>query len=118
MIPKDLDDNFLEQVLRKLDFESHCPRSAACQQGGSHEQSRDWSHLGHSNHGKIDFKISVDMSKSVGKTPALDIRKADFRLLRESASWEEVSAGLGICKLCSVFKHHLLSAQGQEISKS
>ncbi|KAF4803099.1 hypothetical protein TURU_020612 [Turdus rufiventris] len=41
------------------------------------------SHLGHINHYKIEFKISVDMRKSASKTSTLDMRRADFRLLRE-----------------------------------
>ncbi|KAJ7405426.1 hypothetical protein BTVI_69140 [Pitangus sulphuratus] len=40
-------------------------------------------HLGHSDHEVIKFKISVDRSKSASKTSTLDMRRVDFRLLRE-----------------------------------
>ncbi|KAJ7419184.1 hypothetical protein WISP_55397 [Willisornis vidua] len=39
--------------------------------------------LGHSDHKMIKFKISVDRRKSASKTSALDMRRTDFRLLRE-----------------------------------
>ncbi|KAJ7399311.1 hypothetical protein BTVI_116089 [Pitangus sulphuratus] len=39
--------------------------------------------LGHSNHEVIKFKISVDRRKSTSKTSTLDMRRAEFRLLRE-----------------------------------
>lgn len=38
-----------------------------------------------------EFKISVDRRKSASKTPSLDMKKADFWLLRElvsKAPWE------------------------------
>ncbi|KAJ7396261.1 rna-directed dna polymerase from mobile element jockey-like [Pitangus sulphuratus] len=40
-------------------------------------------HLGHSNDEAINFKISVDKRKSSSNTSALDMKKADSRLLRE-----------------------------------
>ncbi|KAJ7417715.1 rna-directed dna polymerase from mobile element jockey-like [Willisornis vidua] len=40
-------------------------------------------HLGHRNHKVKEFKISVDRRKSASKTSALDMRRAEFRLLRE-----------------------------------
>ncbi|KAJ7409031.1 hypothetical protein BTVI_58107 [Pitangus sulphuratus] len=40
-------------------------------------------HLGHSDHKAIKFKISVDRRKSGRKTSTLDMRKTDFRVLRE-----------------------------------
>ncbi|KAJ7412828.1 hypothetical protein WISP_94597 [Willisornis vidua] len=43
-------------------------------------------HLGNSNHEGIKFKISVDRRKSSSKTSTLDMRRADFRLLRELAA--------------------------------
>ncbi|KAJ7402613.1 hypothetical protein BTVI_84829 [Pitangus sulphuratus] len=39
--------------------------------------------LGHSEHEAIKFKLSVDRRKSASKTSALDMRRAEFRLLRE-----------------------------------
>lgn len=41
------------------------------------------SHLGHSNHKAIEFKISSDRRKSACKTSALDTRRTDLRLLRK-----------------------------------
>ncbi|KAJ7406063.1 hypothetical protein WISP_136041 [Willisornis vidua] len=40
-------------------------------------------HLGQSDHEVIEFKISVERRKSASKTSTLDMRRADFRLLRE-----------------------------------
>ncbi|KAJ7424715.1 hypothetical protein BTVI_05504 [Pitangus sulphuratus] len=39
--------------------------------------------LGHSDHGVIEFKISVGRMKGANKSSTLDMRRADFRLLRE-----------------------------------
>ncbi|KAJ7395427.1 Serine/threonine-protein kinase DCLK1 [Pitangus sulphuratus] len=50
---------------------------------GSHEQSEIGGCLGHSEHKVIEFKISVDRRKNASKSSALDMRRADFRLLRE-----------------------------------
>lgn len=44
------------------------------------------SHLGHSNPEVIEFKIPVDRRKSACKNSALDMRKADFRLLKKLVS--------------------------------
>ncbi|KAJ7420798.1 hypothetical protein BTVI_20301 [Pitangus sulphuratus] len=40
-------------------------------------------HLAHGDHKAIKFKISVDRRKSASETSALDMRRVDFRLLRE-----------------------------------
>ncbi|KAJ7410300.1 hypothetical protein BTVI_53886 [Pitangus sulphuratus] len=40
-------------------------------------------HLGHSDHKAIEFKISVDWRRSASKISALDMRRAEFRLLRK-----------------------------------
>ncbi|KAJ7425410.1 hypothetical protein BTVI_02950 [Pitangus sulphuratus] len=40
-------------------------------------------HLGQSDHEAIEFKISIDRRESTSKTSTLDMRRADFRLLRE-----------------------------------
>lgn len=76
--------------------------------------------LGHTDNKVIKFKISVDRKKSASKTPALDMRRADFRLLRELVSkvpWENIFAGAGVHHCWSHFKHHLLRAQEQAILK-
>lgn len=76
--------------------------------------------LGHSNYEATGFKISVDRRKSARKTPALDLRRADFRLLRKLASkvrWENVFGGVGVHQCWSLLKHHLLMAQEQAIPK-
>ncbi|KAJ7409997.1 rna-directed dna polymerase from mobile element jockey-like [Willisornis vidua] len=39
--------------------------------------------LGHSGPKVIEFKITIDRRKSVSKTSTLDMRRTDFRLLRE-----------------------------------
>lgn len=44
------------------------------------------SRLAHSDHKAIEFKISVHKRKSARKTSALEMRRADFRLLGELAS--------------------------------
>ncbi|RMC09738.1 hypothetical protein DUI87_13525 [Hirundo rustica rustica] len=45
--------------------------------------------LGHNDHEAIKFKICVDRRKSASKTATLDMRRADFRLLRELVSKDE-----------------------------
>ncbi|KAJ7396027.1 rna-directed dna polymerase from mobile element jockey-like [Pitangus sulphuratus] len=40
-------------------------------------------HFGHNDHEAIEFKMSADRRKSTSKTSILDMRRADFRLLRE-----------------------------------
>ncbi|KAJ7427226.1 hypothetical protein WISP_08865 [Willisornis vidua] len=47
------------------------------------ERSGDWYPLGHSDHKVIEVKIPVDKSKCASKTSTLDLRRADFSLLRE-----------------------------------
>ncbi|KAJ7406023.1 hypothetical protein WISP_136290 [Willisornis vidua] len=54
-------------------------------------------HLGHSDHEVIEFKISVDRRKSASKTSALDMRRENFKLLREFSEevpydWKLVNA--------------------------
>lgn len=64
----------------------------------------------------IKFKISVDRTKSVSKTSALDIRTADFRLLRElviKIPWKNVFACAGVHQCGSLFKHQHIRAQEQ-----
>lgn len=39
--------------------------------------------LGHSGHKAVESKISVDRRKSSSNTSTLDMKRADFRLLRE-----------------------------------
>lgn len=56
-------------------------------------------HLGHSDHEEIQFKISVDRRRSASKTSALEIRRADFwvlRQLRTKVPWENIFAGIVI----------------------
>lgn len=43
-------------------------------------------HLSHSNHKVNKLKVSVARRKSTTKTSTLDIRRADFRFLRELVS--------------------------------
>ena len=75
-------------------------------------------HLGHNDHEAVEFKIFGDRRKTATITSALDMGRADFRLLRELVSkvpWETAFEGIYQC--WSVFKHCLLRAQDQAIPK-
>lgn len=65
-------------------------------------------HLSHSHHKVNKFKMSVGRRKSATKTLTLDIRRADFRFLRELVS--KVPSGKMLLKvLASISAGHLLS---------
>ena len=80
--------------------------------------------LGHSDHDHdrdqvVKFKSFGDRRKIYIQTPALDMRRADFRLLRELVNkvpWETFES-IGVCCCWSLFKYHLLRAQKQAIPK-
>ncbi|KAJ7426731.1 hypothetical protein WISP_13216 [Willisornis vidua] len=80
---KNLGDNFMEQVLRKLTQKDAPLDLLLVKREEFMSQVKIGGHLGHSNHKVIKFKISVERRKSASKTSALDMKKADFRLLRE-----------------------------------
>lgn len=77
-------------------------------------------HLSHSNHEVNKFKVSVGRRNSTLKTSTLDIRRADFRFLRELVSrvpWENTFEGAGIHQCWSSCKHYLLRSLEQDIPK-
>lgn len=71
--------------------------------------------LGRSDHGAARFKIFANGRKTASKTLTVDMRRADFRLLKELRSkipWEEAFEGFGM-----LFNCHLLKAQDWAIPK-
>ena len=77
-------------------------------------------HLGHSDHEAVKFKIYGDRRKTASKTSTLDMRRADFRLLRELLSkvpWEKAFEGAGVHQYWLLFKYCLQRVQEQAISK-
>ncbi|KAJ7409195.1 hypothetical protein WISP_116171 [Willisornis vidua] len=82
---KNLDDSFMEQVLRELTQKDLLVLLLVNKVDLVSEVDIG-DHLGHRDHEGIKFKISVDRRKSDTKTPTLDMRRADFRLLREDKS--------------------------------
>lgn len=76
--------------------------------------------LGHSSHKAVRLNILADGRKTATKTSALDMRRAEFRLLRQllsRISWEAAFEGVGVCQCWSVLKYHLLKVQEQAIPK-
>lgn len=74
--------------------------------------------LGHSHQEMVEFKIFVDMGKTVSRATTLDSGTADFRLLKELVSkvpWASAFEGIGVHKWWSLFKSHFLRAQEQAI---
>lgn len=70
-------------------------------------------HHGNGDHEVVKFKILGDRRKTVTKTSTLNIRRTDFRLLRElvvNIPWETAFEGTGLSTAYS--KYNLLSAQG------
>lgn len=70
--------------------------------------------LGYSDHEVVELKIFGDRRKTVTKTSMLDIRRAEFRLLRELFSKvpkETASDDVGVHHFWSIFKYHLSRAQ-------
>lgn len=76
--------------------------------------------LSHCNHKADEFKIFGDRRKTATKTSALDMGRADFRLLRKIVSKvpsETAFEGIGVHQCWSVLKQCLLKAQDQAILK-
>ncbi|TRZ18654.1 hypothetical protein HGM15179_008452 [Zosterops borbonicus] len=80
---KNLDDDFIEEVIKEMTWKdalldlllpNRVDLMSGVEIGGC---------LGHSNLEVINIKIPVDRRKSACKTSALDMRKADFRLLKK-----------------------------------
>ncbi|KAJ7410190.1 hypothetical protein BTVI_54086 [Pitangus sulphuratus] len=78
-----LDDNFMERVLREPAWKGALLDLLLVKRVDLINKVETGSHLGHSDHEMIEFKISVGRRKSASKTSALDMRRADFTLLRE-----------------------------------
>ncbi|KAJ7399564.1 hypothetical protein BTVI_113959 [Pitangus sulphuratus] len=85
---KNLDDNFMERVLRELTWKDALLDLRLVNRVDLVSEAEIGGHLGHSDHEVIEFKISVERRKNINKTSAQDMRRADFRLLRELQSWE------------------------------
>ncbi|KAJ7428099.1 adaptin ear-binding coat-associated protein 1 [Pitangus sulphuratus] len=83
---KNLDDNFMEQVLRKMTQKDALLDMLLVNRVDLVSEVEICGHLGHSKHEAVEFRISVDRRKSANKTSTLAMRKADFRLLRELVS--------------------------------
>ncbi|KAJ7410618.1 rna-directed dna polymerase from mobile element jockey-like [Pitangus sulphuratus] len=80
---KNLDDNCLEQVLREVTRKDALLDLLLVNRKDLVNKVEIGGRLGHSDHEAIKFKISVDRKKSAIKPSTLDMRRADFRLLRE-----------------------------------
>ncbi|KAJ7403393.1 hypothetical protein BTVI_77325 [Pitangus sulphuratus] len=109
---KNLDDSFMEKVLRKLTLKNALLDLLMVNRADLVSEVEISGCLGHSEHKVMELKVSVDRRKSTNKTSTQDMRIADFRLLRDLLSkvpWENVLAG------ASDFKRHLLRAQKQAI---
>ncbi|KAJ7395040.1 adaptin ear-binding coat-associated protein 1 [Pitangus sulphuratus] len=114
---KDMDDNFMKQVLRDPTWKGALLDLLLVNRVDLLRKVEIGGHLGHSDHKVIEFKISVDRRKSASKTSTLDMRRAAFRLLRELLSkvpWENVFADAGIHQCWSLFKHHLLRHRSRQ----
>ncbi|KAJ7409030.1 hypothetical protein BTVI_58103 [Pitangus sulphuratus] len=79
---KNLDDNIMEQVLREPTWKDALLDLMLVNRVDLMSEVEIGGHLGHREHKVIEFKISVQRRKRVSKTSALDMRKPDFRLLR------------------------------------
>ncbi|KAJ7399383.1 hypothetical protein BTVI_115488 [Pitangus sulphuratus] len=80
---KNLDDNFMAQVLRDLTWKGALLDIMLVNRVDLVSKAQIGDRLGHSDHEVIEFKISVNRKKSANKSSTLDVRRADFRLLRE-----------------------------------
>ncbi|GAB0186493.1 hypothetical protein GRJ2_001114600 [Grus japonensis] len=113
---KHLDDNFLVQVLKEPTRKGALLDLLLVNREGLMGEVAIGGRLGHSDHEVVEFKIFGDRRKTATKTSTLDMRRADFRLLRELVSqvpWETALEGIGVHQCWSLFKGHLLRAQEQ-----
>ncbi|GAB0177896.1 hypothetical protein GRJ2_000254900 [Grus japonensis] len=117
---KHLDDNFLVQLLKELTRKGALLDLLLMNREGLMGELAIGGCLGHSDHEVVEFKIFGDRRKTDTKTSTLDMRRADFRLLRELVSqvpWETALEGIGVHQRWSLFKCRLLRAQEQAIPK-
>jgi len=71
--------------------------------------------LGCSNHEIVEFKIPRAERRVHSKLASLNFRRADFGLLRDLLGrilWDKALEGRGAQESWSIFKDHLLQAQG------
>lgn len=83
---KNRGDNFLVQVLRELTRKSSFLGSLLVNRKGLMREVAIGSHSGHGSHKAVKYKIFDDRRKIATKTPALDMVRPDFRMLRELVS--------------------------------
>lgn len=83
---KNLDDSLMEEILRELTGKDSLFDLLLVDKVDLMSKVEIGGCLGHTDHEVIKFKISVERKKSANKTLALDMRRADFRLLREFVS--------------------------------
>ena len=94
-----LDDNFLVQVLKELTRKGAFLDMLLINREGLVGKIEIGGCLGHTDHETVKFKICVDKRKAASKTSTLDMRRANFRLLRELLSkvpWEKAFEGAGV----------------------
>ncbi|KAJ7396276.1 hypothetical protein BTVI_146820 [Pitangus sulphuratus] len=97
---ENLDDHFMEHVIRKLTQKNALLDLLLVNRMDLVNEVEIDGHFGHNDHKAIEFKISTDRRKTASKTSTLDIRRADFGLLRELVGdmtymWQERTAGTG-----------------------
>ncbi|KAJ7419973.1 hypothetical protein WISP_50863 [Willisornis vidua] len=92
---KNLDDRFMEEELRELTRKDALRDLLLLNRVDLVSEVEIGGSLGHSDHKAIGFKISVDERKRTSKTSTLDMRRADFGLLREllSKSYDDYTCG-------------------------
>ena len=115
-----LDDKFLIPVLRELTRKGAFLDLFLIERESLMGEVATGGCLGHSSHEAVKFQIYGNRRKPASKTSTLDMRRADFRLLRELLSkvpWEKAFEGAGVHQCWSLFKYHLLRAQEQAIPK-
>lgn len=101
MFLKHQDDNLIEQVLRELTQKDVLLHLRLVNRVDLVNEVEIGGYRGHSDHKVIEIKISVDSRQSASKTSTLDLdmRRTDFRLLRELMSdiaWENAFSGVWI----------------------
>ncbi|RMC04964.1 hypothetical protein DUI87_18144 [Hirundo rustica rustica] len=80
---KNLDDSFMEQVLREGTEKDALLDLLLVNREDLVSEAEIGGCLGHNDQEEIEFNISVNRRKNPGKTSALDMRRADFKLLRQ-----------------------------------
>ncbi|GAB0176455.1 mitochondrial enolase superfamily member 1 [Grus japonensis] len=113
---KHLDDNFLVRLLKEPTRKGALLDLLLMNREGLMGEVAIGGCLGHSDHEVVEFKIFGDSRKTDTQISTLDMRRADFRLLRELVSqvpWETALEGTEVHQCWSLFKGHLLRTQEQ-----